>query len=87
MKINIELDLDDEADKHQFDLYYQASGMYRALCDIGGGGGISYSDYAISFRNELKYNDKLTASQYKVYDDLQTQFWKLMEDHKIDLDL
>ena len=53
----------------------QASDMWSALIDV--------KDY---FRNELKYNDKLTEDEYKVLESAQTRFFDILTDNKVTLD-
>ena len=53
----------------------QASDMWSALIDI--------KDY---FRNELKYNDKLTEEEYKVLESTQTRFFDILADNKVIID-
>jgi hypothetical protein len=53
----------------------QASDMWSALIDV--------KDY---FRNELKYNDKLTEEEYKVLESAQTRFFDILTDNKVTLD-
>ena len=73
MEAILKFDLPD--DDFEYRTCNQASDMWSALIDI--------KDY---FRNELKYNDKLTEEEYKVLESIQTRFFDILTDNKVTLD-
>jgi hypothetical protein len=73
MKAVLEFNLPE--DDFEYRTCNQASDMWSSLIEL--------KDY---FRNELKYNDKLTEEEYKVLESTQTRFFDILADNKVIID-
>lgn len=83
MQATLTFNLNDPEDKAKYDLHNQAEGMLWVLMDLSG----RYSGgNEVSFRNLLKYS-KLTESQHELIEELQSTFYDLLKEHKVDLDV
>ena len=47
---------------------------------------LALSTYDQHLRNKLKYDDSLTNEQHKVYDELRTKLWEILQEEQLTLD-
>jgi len=73
MKAVLEFNLPD--DQHEFD--FAVSGMRWHL---------AMWEYDQHLRSHLKYDDKLTEEQYKVYEQLRDKLWSIMSENNLSFD-
>ena len=62
-------------EKDEFEIAVKAQALHSALCE--------FKEY---LRDELKYNDKLTAKQSEILDKSRTKFYQILNDNGILLD-
>lgn len=75
MKINIELDLRREEDKHQYEIYKQAYETYRFVGD--------FKNY---LREQYKYAE-LTDEQSDYLDKIRDKFYELANEYHINFEV
>lgn len=71
MKSYFTFNMNNEDDKHDFKLMSNATNMYLALTDI-----------KQFLRSKLKYDD-LNEEQTKIFEELNTHFYELLDDNMI----
>jgi hypothetical protein len=73
MKAILEFNLPD--DQHEFDFAISGAKWHSAIW--------KYDQY---LRSHLKYDEKLTEEQYKVYEQLRDKLWSVMNEHNLSFD-
>ena len=72
LKATLEFNLPE--DQEEYLLYNSASTLYSILLD--------FDNY---LRAEIKYNDKLSDKEYKVYDKIRDKLYEIMQDNDYSL--
>lgn len=65
-------DMNDEGDREEFKLSFQASNMHAALFDI-----------LQEFRSKIKYDDKLSEDQDQILEIMQDKIIEILEDYDV----
>jgi hypothetical protein len=73
MKALLEFNLPD--DKHEFDFAVNGKKWYFVMWKLDQ-----------HLRSHLKYNDKLSEEQYKVYEQVRDHLWSLMSESNLSFD-
>jgi len=76
MEIKFEFDTSKDEDDYEYNIFKQSKEMYYVLSEL--------EEY---FRVKTKYNDTYNEEQFKIIEDIKTDFFDIVDKYKINLDL